>query len=60
VHLAQGERHESDVPVRSIGDALNDMSMNDAGKGAAVVPCDGELKSHGDGQPFRLLEEEGE
>jgi hypothetical protein len=25
------------------------MSMNDAGEGAPVVPCDGELKSHGDG-----------
>ena len=60
VHLAQRERHESDVPVGAIDDALDDVSMNDAGEGAAVVPCDGELKSHGDGQPFRLLEEEGE
>jgi hypothetical protein len=49
VHLAQRERHESDVPVGAIDDALDDMSMNDAGEGAPVVPCDGELKSHGDG-----------
>jgi hypothetical protein len=60
VHLAQRERDESDVPVGAIDDALNDMSMNDACEGAAVVPGDGELKSHGDGQSFRLLEVKGE
>jgi hypothetical protein len=60
MHLAQRKRYESDVPVGAIDDALDDVSMNDAGEGAAVVPRYGELKSHGESQPFLLREEEGE
>ena len=47
VHLTERERHKPYVPVGTIEKTFDDVGVNDASEWASVVPCNGEVESHG-------------
>ena len=58
VDLAQGEGKEGDVPVGPVGQCDGQVLMGIAGKGAAIVPRDGEwLHSSSNTTPSRAIPE---